>query len=147
VVTPLQPAQRLLVVYDGHCGFCNGWVRWLLRRDTRDRLRFAPSTSPVADALLAAHRNLLDASGLPGTVLVFPYPNPGSHPPLARFAATLAVLRLLPQPWPTLAWVLSLLPDFLTDLAYRFVARHRYRIAGRLDHCPIPTPAERARFL
>jgi predicted DCC family thiol-disulfide oxidoreductase YuxK len=32
--------DRLRVVFDGHCGLCNGWVRWLLRRDQRDRLRF-----------------------------------------------------------------------------------------------------------
>ena len=36
---------RLLVVFDGRCGFCNRAVRWFLRRDRRDRLRFVASES------------------------------------------------------------------------------------------------------
>ena len=47
--------DRLLVVYDGECGFCNRSIRWCLRRDGKDRLRFAPSTDPDCCGLLARH--------------------------------------------------------------------------------------------
>jgi predicted DCC family thiol-disulfide oxidoreductase YuxK len=138
---------RLLVVFDGHCGFCNGWVRWLLRRDQQDRLRFAAASSPAVATLLARHAGLIEPSGAPGTVLVFRYPVKAGEQALTRFAATLALLRELPRPWPAVAAALGWIPGFLSDPLYRLVARWRYRIWGRLEICPIPAPEERARFL
>jgi len=139
--------DRLLVVYDGHCGLCNGWVRWLVQRDRGDRLRFAPSSLPEVTPLVARHTDLLEPDGTPGTVLVFRSPLEAGEQPLIRFAATLALLRELPRPWPAVAAAMGWIPKFLSDPAYRFVARWRYAIWGRLESCPVPTPKERARFL
>jgi predicted DCC family thiol-disulfide oxidoreductase YuxK len=139
--------DRLLVIFDGHCGFCNGFVRWLLRRDRRDRLRFAASSLPAVAPLLARHADLLELDGAPGTVLVFRHPLEAGEQVLTRFAATLALLRELPRPWPAVAVALRCVPGFLSDPIYRLVARWRYRIWGRLESCPIPTAMERARFL
>lgn len=139
--------DRLLVVFDGQCVLCNGWVRWLLRRDRRDRLRFAASSSPQAAALLARHGEVLEADGAPGTVLVFRNPLEPGERPLIRFAATLAILRELPRPWPAIAALLGWIPGFFSDAVYRLVARWRYRIWGRLADCPLPTKEERERFL
>ena len=139
--------DRLLVVFDGQCVLCNGWVRWLLRHDRRDRLRFAASSSPAVAALVARYAEVLEADGAPGTVLVFRNPLEPGERPLIRFAATLALLRELPRPWPAVAAVLRWVPGFLSDAAYRLVARWRYRIWGRYALCPLPTAAERERFL
>jgi predicted DCC family thiol-disulfide oxidoreductase YuxK len=144
---PLEIGDRLLVVYDGHCGLCNGWVRWLLRWDRRDRLRFAASQSEKAAGLLARHAEALEPGGTPGTVLVFRNPFDQREQPLTRFAATLAVLGELPRPWPAVAAALGWIPEFLSDPVYRLVARWRYRIWGRLESCPMPTDEERGRFL
>jgi predicted DCC family thiol-disulfide oxidoreductase YuxK len=144
---PLKIGDRLLVVYDGHCGLCNGWVRWLLRWDWRDRLRFAASQSEKAAGLLARHADALEPGGTPGTVLVFRNPLEAGEQPLTRLAATLAVLGELPRPWPALAAALAWIPAFLSDPVYRLVARWRYRVWGRLECCPLPTAEERARFL
>jgi predicted DCC family thiol-disulfide oxidoreductase YuxK len=139
--------NRLLVVYDGHCCLCNGWVRWLLRRDRRDRLRFAASVSPAVTQLLARHTELLDPNGIPDTVLVFRNPLQTNEQVWLRFAGEFVSLRELPQPWPAIAVVLGLIPDFLCDPAYRLIARWRYHIWGRLESCPLPAPEDRARFL
>lgn len=139
--------NRLLVVYDGHCGLCNGWVRWLLRHDRRDRLRFAPSVSPAVAQLLARHAYLLEPNGAPGTVLVFRNPQQVDEQLWLRFAGVLVSLRELPPPWLAIAVVLGWIPDFLGNPAYRLIARWRYRIWGRMDRCPLPAPEDRARFL
>ena len=139
--------DRLLVVFDGHCGLCNGWVRWLLCHDTQDRLRFAASSSPAVAPLLARHAELLEPGGVPGTVLVFRNPLEPGEQALTRFAATLALLTELPRPWPAVAAALRWIPSFLSDPLYRLVARWRYRIRGRLESCPIPAAEDRARFL
>jgi predicted DCC family thiol-disulfide oxidoreductase YuxK len=139
--------DRLLVVYDGPCVLCNGWVRWLLRWDRRGRLRFAAAQSEKAAGLLARHSEALEPGGTPGTVLVFRNPLEAEEQPLTRFAAMLAVLHELPRPWPAVAAALGWIPEFLSDPVYRLVARWRYRIWGRLESCPLPTDEERGRFL
>jgi predicted DCC family thiol-disulfide oxidoreductase YuxK len=142
-----ETGDRLLVIFDGHCGFCYGWVRWLVRRDRRDRLRFAAFGSPPTAALEARHARLLESGGSPETILVFRNPFESDEQVLVRFAATLAVLRELPLPWPAVAKGLGCIPGFLGDSAYRLMARWRYRIRGRLESCPLPTAEERERFL
>ena len=140
--------DRLLVVYDGVCGFCNLSVRWFLDRDRHDRLRFVPSDSPKVATLFARHGlNPAIATGNSGTILVAQALESSAERLLFRFDAVLAMLRELPGPWPAFAELLRIVPRPLRDLGYRLVARYRYRIWGRLDSCPIPTAQERARFL
>jgi predicted DCC family thiol-disulfide oxidoreductase YuxK len=139
---------RLLVVFDGRCGFCNRSVRWLLRRDRNDRMRFVAFESQRITDLLARH-DRADQSTLPNpdTLLVVAHAGTPSERVLVRSAALLELLRALPAPWPGLAAILRLIPSLLRDLGYRLVARARFFIAGRLASCPIPTTAERSRFL
>jgi predicted DCC family thiol-disulfide oxidoreductase YuxK len=139
--------DRLLVVYDGYCGLCNASIQWLLRRDRNDRLRFAPSNNTALAALLAARPVTPDSDGAPGSILVVRQPFSPHPQVLVRSRAVFAALRVLPFPWPAVAIVLGLVPAFFADPLYRLVARWRYRIWGRLDVCPLPTPAERAHFL
>ncbi|MFY9854564.1 MAG: DCC1-like thiol-disulfide oxidoreductase family protein [Terracidiphilus sp.] len=139
---------RLVVVYDGHCGLCNRTMRWLLRRDQRDRLRFVASESDIAAALLARHGiNCPDAESGPSAILVVLNFGEPVERVLARSDAIVALFGQFPQPWPAVAAILSWLPRPLRDLGYRLIARWRYRIWGRLEICPIPGANERTRFL
>lgn len=140
--------DRLLVVFDGHCGFCNRSVRWFLRRDALDRLRFVPSESPKVSELLARHgMAATDLQSGPNTVVVVRDPGGAKERVFTRSDAGKEILRELPQPWRIAGNLLGLIPRPLRDVGYRLVARWRYRIWGRLESCPIPTAAERARFL
>ena len=140
--------DRLLVVFDGHCGFCNGFVRWLLRRDRRDRLRFVASESPKVAGLLARHgMGATDFVSGPDTILVVRDPDGPAERVFVRSAAALELFGELPRPWTAMAVVLRWVPSFLSDSLYQLVARWRYRIWGRLEICPVPTAEERARFL
>ena len=139
--------NRLLVVYDGHCGLCNGWVRWLLRHDRQDRLRFAASISTAVEQLMKRHVGYLEPDGVPGTVLVFHNPLQADERLWLRFSATRILLRELPAPWPAVASALGWIPDSISDPFYRLIARWRYRVWGRLESCPLPAPEDRARFL
>jgi predicted DCC family thiol-disulfide oxidoreductase YuxK len=148
-----QIGDRLLVVFDGHCGFCNRSVRWFLRRDGHDRLRFVPSESPKIAPLLARHQISETENGLgsptlaPSTILVVSNPDTPVEQVLVRSDAAIAMLHRLPRPWPAVAAGMRWIPRSLRDLGYRLVARVRYRIWGRLETCPIPTAQERKRFL
>ncbi|MGB7547597.1 MAG: DCC1-like thiol-disulfide oxidoreductase family protein [Terracidiphilus sp.] len=152
---------RLVVLFDGRCGLCNRSVRWLLRRDRGDRLRFVASES-AKGAELVARLGFAEAGpdelgpklsrgNLPGTVpdtiLVVRDLGGPAERILGRSDAVVALLAELPGPWPAVAAALGWIPRPLRDLGYRLVARCRYRIWGRLEKCPVPTSEERKRFL
>jgi predicted DCC family thiol-disulfide oxidoreductase YuxK len=142
------PGGRLLVIFDGECGLCNGTVRWLLRHDQFDRLRFVASNSSRVAALLVHFGfDAATAVGNSGTVLVAQALCTPAERMFIRSDAVVALLRQLPLPWPGVGAILRIIPRPLRDLGYRLVARWRYRIWGRLESCPIPTADERSRFL
>jgi predicted DCC family thiol-disulfide oxidoreductase YuxK len=140
-----EPGPRLLVLFDGQCGLCNRSVRWFLRRDRNDQLRFTPSSSPAGADAMAKHG--LDPAITPSSVMVVEATGTPAERLVTHSDAVLVLLARLPAPWPALAALGRLIPRGLRNLAYRAVARWRYSIWGRLDACPIPTAEERRRFL
>lgn len=135
--------DRVIVLYDGVCGLCNRLNQFLLRRDARDRFRFAPLQGAFARDVLTRHGH--DASGL-DTVYVITRPGTPSEQVLSKSAAVLAALRTLGRGWRVLAWA-RILPTSLLDACYDFVARHRYRWFGKHDVCVLPRPEQQHKFL
>lgn len=140
-----DPAASLhaVIVFDGVCVLCNGWVRFLLRHDRRQRYRFAAMQGDVG-------RRLLADSGLdpddPMSFLLIEY----DRGPMPRIAtdtdAMQRVLVGLGGAW-RLAAVIALLPRGLRDPSYRLVARNRYRWFGRRDACLVPEHEQAWRFI
>jgi len=67
----LEIGDRLLVVFDGDCVLCNGWVKWLTRRDRGERFRFAAFNTPAVAPLLERHGLTVGVGAAPGTVVAF----------------------------------------------------------------------------
>jgi len=126
-----------IIVFDGVCLLCNGWVDFLLRVDTRARYRFAAMQGATGRTLLQAHG--LDPDD-PASFLL-------SHGGQAwtDTDALIRVLSGLGGAW-TLAGAMRVIPRSWRDTAYRFVARHRYRVFGRASQCRVPTTGQAARF-
>jgi predicted DCC family thiol-disulfide oxidoreductase YuxK len=143
-----QPA-RLLVLYDGTCGLCHGLVRFLIRRDRRDVLRFAALQSELARTLV------LRLGGDPDRLeTVYTIDDADAvardpqHAPLSahtRGRAAIAAIAALGGPWRMMS-ALRIIPRFLLDLGYRLVARLRYRLFGKRA-CELPSPEAQQKFL
>jgi predicted DCC family thiol-disulfide oxidoreductase YuxK len=129
------------LLYDGLCGFCDGVVQFVLARDTRGTLRFAPLQGEFARGVLERHPGLL---GMDSLVLVTG--EGASETVSVRSDAALDVAAYLGGIW-SLARVLRAVPRPLRDWGYDLFARYRYRLFGRRTACRIPEPAVRARFL
>lgn len=127
-----------IVVFDGACVLCNGGVDFLIARDRRRHYRFAAMQSHAGRALLRQHG--LDADD-PASFLLLDAR--GAH---RDSDALVRVLAGLGGAW-RVGWLGLLLPRPLRDLAYRWVARNRYRWFGRHASCRVPDPAQRDRFI
>lgn len=135
-----------IILYDGVCGLCNRFVQFILRRDPDAIFRFASLQSAFAARILAdcnLEPDQLDTL----YVVVNPDSGPASELLLSRSDAAIFVLKHLGAIYRLAAFSLQLLPKFLRDSAYNAVARRRYRIFGRSDNCPLPSPQDRNRFL
>ena len=138
----LAPGPHLLL-YDGACGLCDRFVRFVLARDHRRRFRFATLQGPVGRDLVAAFGR--DPDRLDTVHVVVDYRSEAGRV-LNRSAAALFVLGQLGWPW-RLATVLLRIPVAPRDWLYDRVAAHRYRLFGRHASCPAPDPRHRDRFL
>jgi hypothetical protein len=50
--SPHLPQTPWLILFDGICGWCTGWVRFLIHHDTQKRLQFSPLQSPLGQQQL-----------------------------------------------------------------------------------------------
>jgi predicted DCC family thiol-disulfide oxidoreductase YuxK len=65
---------------------------------------------------------------------------------LTKARAVLFAISALGWPW-KIAGVFGILPTALLDWLYDLVARNRYRVFGRRDHCLMPRQEDRHRFV
>jgi len=127
-----------LVLFDGVCNLCNGFVQFAIARDPRRQFQFGALQSAAARRVLELH----DAPDpLPDTIVLVE-----DGRVFTGSTAALRIARRLTFPW-SLASALLAVPRPFRDWIYAIVARHRYRWFGRRDHCLVPTPALRARFI
>jgi predicted DCC family thiol-disulfide oxidoreductase YuxK len=125
------------LLFDGHCGLCNGAVDWVMRHDPAARIRFAALQSAAGMRLRAAHHIAPDVDAV---ILI------ADGEALVASDAVLRVARLLGAPWSVLAWF-GWVPRTWRDAVYGGVAQYRDRLAPRRATCRVPTAAERPRFL
>jgi predicted DCC family thiol-disulfide oxidoreductase YuxK len=127
-----------IILFDGVCNLCEGSVRFVLKRDRGACFRFASLQSEVGRRFLEEHG--LPPGGMASVVLI----EDGSA--YLRSDAALRVARRLSGPW-RLLWAFRVLPRFVRDGVYDWIASHRYRWFGKHELCELPSPAHRERFL
>jgi predicted DCC family thiol-disulfide oxidoreductase YuxK len=121
-----------IVVFDGECALCNGFVAWLIRHDSRGHFLIAGSAGDVGVAVVAAAG--LDSHITSSTLLMW---NGTAH---VRSGAIIAVARGLPWPWRAVTGI-RLIPRFVRDAVYRYVASRRPRMRADDPSCGVP-PAD-----
>ncbi|KAA9345873.1 thiol-disulfide oxidoreductase DCC family protein [Adhaeribacter soli] len=133
-----MPDNQAIIFFDGVCNLCNGFVQFVIRYDKGGYFRFASLQSEEARPYLTG--NGIDPSEL-GTVVL--YENGKCY---TRSTAALRIFRRLSGAW-SLLFAGIIIPSFLRDVVYNFVAHNRYRWFGQKESCMLPTPELRSRFL
>ena len=127
-----------VILFDGVCNLCNGFVTFVIARDPGGRFKFGPLQSPAAERLLG---DIFPRDRWPDSVVLVE-----NGRVWTRSAAALRIARGLTFPWP-LAFALVVVPRPIRDSIYNLVARRRYQWFGKRDVCMMPTPALAARFI
>lgn len=130
--------DKPILLFDGVCNLCNGFVQFILLRDPQGLFQFASLQSDVGQLLLDKYG--LDSTGL-DTVILLKGGRAYTHsdvalevaPALQGFWQWVAVFRLVPRP--------------VRDAIYNWVARNRYRWFGKQAVCMLPKAEWEGRFL
>lgn len=127
-----------IILFDGVCNLCNGFVQFVINHDPAGHFRFAALQSETGRRLLQDMP--LGQQNLDSVVLV------QNNRFYQQSTAALHILRQLQGWWPLLYGAI-VLPRFFRDPVYNLLARNRYRWFGRRESCMLPTPELKSRFL
>ena len=128
-----------MVLYDGVCLFCEGWVNFVIdRMPERNSIQFAPLQS--VELSPEVQRQLDQLKGGDSIVCI----SSDDHVYL-KSDATLMVMTQLEFPYNRLAGALHLIPAAFRNPIYDFIGKRRYRIWGRKNACVLPE-GERRKF-
>jgi predicted DCC family thiol-disulfide oxidoreductase YuxK len=127
-----------LVLFDGVCNLCAGIVQWVIPRDPAANIQFAALQSP--SGVKICNRYGINANELISMVFV--------HESIAYQGsdAALMLLGILSTPFRHLT-ILRIVPRFVRDPIYRWVARNRYLWFGQKETCMLSMPGHSERFL
>lgn len=127
-----------IIVFDAMCVLCSANAAFVLRHDRAGRFRLASMQGDIGAAL---YRQFGIDPANPETLIVVE-----NGRALRNSDAVLTIWAGLDRPWNGLA-TFRIVPHWLRDPLYRWIARHRYRLFGQRSTCWIPTPEQARRIL
>lgn len=130
--------NKNIILFDGVCNLCNGAVKFIIKNDTKNKFQFASLQSKTGQELLEKHH--LSTTNLDSFVLI------SDEKYFTRSTAALKVCQKLGKFW-QLLYVFIIVPTFIRNFFYDYIAKNRYRWFGKNDACMMPTQAIKSRFL
>lgn len=133
-----KQSTHRIILFDGVCNLCNGAVNFVIQRDTSNIFKFAPLQENAGTVLLKKYA--ISFQKLDSIVLI------ENDKVYVKSSAALRIARKMSGLWPLL-YVCLVIPRFIRDGVYDFIAKNRYKWFGRKEQCMIPTPDFREKFL
>lgn len=127
-----------IILFDGVCNLCNGAVQFIIKRDKKNYFSFASLQSATGQKLLYEHD--LSLNDFNSFILI------ENNKAYTRSTGALRVLKKLNGLW-ALLYSFIIIPPFIRNAVYNYIAKNRYKWFGKKEECMIPTPELRARFL
>ena len=133
----IDTLENPIVFFDGYCNLCNASVRFIIKRDKKKHFKFASLQSQFA--LDNLPEKFTSKDKLQSLVVLH------KSKITNRSTAVLTIAKNLSGIWPLLN-VFTIVPRFLRDLIYDFIANNRYRWFGKKNECMIPNSELKSRF-
>ena len=130
--------QQPVILFDGICNFCNSSVNFIIKRNRKKDIRFAALQSDAGRQLLSQYQ--LPVREMESIVFI------ENGKAYVRSTAALRISRHLNAAWP-LCYGFIIIPRFIRDAVYNWIAANRYKWFGVQEQCMLPTPDVRERFL
>ncbi|WP_396193736.1 thiol-disulfide oxidoreductase DCC family protein [Flavobacterium sp.] len=133
------PKDKKIILFDGVCNLCNTSVQFVIKHDPKDVFRFVPLQSELGIKIIkhiGINREQTDSIVLYEPGKAYYYKSEAALKIIAEFGGVYRLVNLL-----------SILPKFISNSFYDYVAKNRYKWYGKQEACMIPTPELTAKFL
>ena len=124
-------SKHKVILFDGVCNLCNSFVNFVIRNDKKEVFKFAPIQSDFGKIALKKHR--INSKDTDSIILI---DNDNYY---IKSSAALYIAKNLSGAYPLL-FCFMLVPKFMRNWVYDFVAKNRYKWYGKKESCMIPTP-------
>lgn len=133
------PKDKKIILFDGVCNLCDATVQYVIKKDVNDSFRFVAIQSELGQRIINYIK--IDTIKTDSIILYIP----GK----AYFIKAEAALNIAKDLSGMISLVsyLNILPKFIKNLGYDFVAKNRYKWYGKKESCMIPTPELKSKFL
>ena len=122
--------NQSVVLFDGVCNLCNAAVGFIIKRDKEKKFTLSPLQSSLSETLNNQYH--FNQPGVNSIVLI------EKNKVYYKSTAILRVIKKLSGPI-KLLYIFIIIPPFIRDAIYSFIAKNRYRWFGKKS-CESPHP-------
>ncbi|WP_139958065.1 thiol-disulfide oxidoreductase DCC family protein [Flavicella sediminum] len=130
--------KNAIILFDGFCNLCDSSVQFVIKRDLKQKFSFCSLQSNEAQSFL--ERTKPELKEIDSILFI------ENNKIYTKSSAALKIAKELNAAWPLL-YVFFILPKFIRDAVYDFIAKRRYAWYGKKEQCRIPTKEELDRFI
>lgn len=130
--------KELVVLFDGVCNLCNGAVQFIIKHDKKNIFKFSSLQSDFSQDVLT--KNNLSITDFNSFLLL------EDQKIYKRSTGALTIVKHLNGLWPLL-YGFIIIPPFIRNAIYDWIAKNRYRWFGKKDACLIPTSELKEKFI
>lgn len=133
------PKHKKLILFDGVCNLCNSSVQYVIKHDKKNQFMFTALQSDVGKEIITKYN--IDTSKTDSILLYTPEKGVVSK---STAALKVAINLGFPQ---NIMGVFFIVPPFIRNWVYDYIAKNRYKWYGKQESCWIPTPELKSKFL
>lgn len=127
-----------IILFDGVCNLCNGAVTYIIERDKKNVFKFAALQSEIGQQLISKFN--IDTSKVDSIILI------DGEKHYTKSSAALHISKQLSGAYPLL-FGFMVVPKFIRNSVYDYIAKNRYKWFGKKESCMIPTAELKSKFL
>lgn len=133
------PKHKKLILFDGVCNLCNSSVQYIIKHDKKNLFMFTAIQSDAGQKIIKKYN--IDTSKI-DSILLYSLEKGIDY----KSTAALKIANKLGFPQ-NLISVFFIIPPFIRNWVYDYIAKNRYKWYGKKESCMIPTPELKSRFL
>ncbi|MAB39496.1 MAG: thiol-disulfide oxidoreductase [Aequorivita sp.] len=134
----MKSKDHKIILFDGVCNLCNGAVTYIIKRDKKNLFKFAALQSEIGQQLISKFN--IDTSKVDSIILI------DGEKHYEKSSAALRIAKYLSGAYPLL-FGFMVVPKFIRNAVYDYIARNRYKWFGKKESCMIPTAKLKDKFL
>ncbi|MDQ3142684.1 MAG: DCC1-like thiol-disulfide oxidoreductase family protein [Bacteroidota bacterium] len=131
--------NKNIILFDDICVLCNAFAKFIIRNDKADQFRFGSLQSAISKNILVGLGQ--DHTKLDSVVLII------EDKIYFKSKAVSKIFIKLGFIWKLFGLLIAISPVFISDFIYDIIAKNRYQLFGKKDHCEMLSSDLRKKFI